>query len=166
MKRTILPSEIMLRFHPSRFLWGWWLLFSIAVLICLWLCLPVAWASGLTCLYAIACGWQWTQLLATRWRFSVQALRVDVFGQMSVSNALGQRWHVQVLPDSMVHYGCLVLHIAYLELHTAAATDHGNEVTSWIWRCLRPTRLLVLFDHTDAASQRALRVWLKWGLRE
>ena len=113
-------------------------------------------------MYAIACGWQWTQWLATRWRFSVQVLRVDVFGQMFITNALGQRWLIQVLPDSVVHYGCIVLHIAYLELQTGS----GDDRMPWIWRYLRPTRLLILLDHADADAQRALRVWLKWGLGE
>ncbi len=162
MKKNILSSEIVLRFHPSKFLWGWCLLFSIAVLFSLWLCLPVAWAAGLTLMYAMACGWQWTQWLATRWIFSVQALRVDVFGQMSIRNTLGQIWRIRVLPDSVVHYRCIVLHIAYLELQTA----HGKEGVLPLWRWLRPTRLLVLPDHADADAQRALRVWLKWGLRE
>lgn len=168
MKKPILPSEITLRFHPSKFLWGWWLVFSIAVLFSLWLSLSPRWAFGGTFFYATACFWQWTQLVATHWRFSVQQLSVDVFGQMIVMNALGQLWRIEVLPDSVVHHGCMVLHIAYTELKTDASEQMNNAYHQkpFLWQWLRPKRLLILFDQADAISQKALRVWLKWGLRE
>lgn len=165
MKKPILPTEIALRFHPSKFLWGWWLLFSIAVLFSLWLCLSPIWALAGTLLYAAASLWQWTQLVGTHWPFSVQMLAVDVFGQMTLTNRSGQRWNIEVLPDSIVYPGCMVLHITYQELQPDPDTDDNSDATieQLLWKCLRPTRLLILFDHTDAASQKALRVWLKWG---
>lgn len=168
MKKPILPTEIALRFHPSKFLWGWWLLFSIAVLFSLWLCLSPIWALAGTLLYAAASLWQWTQLVGTRWRFSVQMLAVDVFGQMTVTNRSGQRWHIEVLPDSIVYPGCIVLHIFYQELQSDPSNESGQVSTTERsdWRWLKPKRLLVLFDHSDTAAQQALRVWLKWGLRQ
>lgn len=168
MKKPILPTEIVLRFHPSKFLWGWWLVFSMAVLLCLWVCLPPWWALIGSLLYVITCCWQWTQLVATHWPFSPQALHVDVFGQMTVTNMLGQVWRIKVLADSVVHHGCIVLHIDYLELQSEASEGNGHapDNPGVLWQCLRPRRLLVLFDHTDNASKKALRVWLKWGLRE
>jgi hypothetical protein len=170
MKKPILPTEIVLRFHPSKFLWGWWWLFSMAVLSSVWLCLPVAWAIAVSAIYALACVWQWTQLIATRWRFSVQTLQVDVFGQMSVSDACGHRWLIQVLSDSVVHHGLMVLHIAYLPSSPSATeteTQPQSQVSAdKLWRLLRPRRLLILFDQADPAAQKAMRVWLNWGLRE
>jgi hypothetical protein len=166
MKKPILPTEIVLRFHPSKFLWGWWGLFSMAVLSSVWLCLPVAWAIAVSALYGLACVWQWTQLIATRWRFSVQTLQVDVFGEMSVSDACGQRWQVLVLPDSVVHHGLMVLHIAYLPSQPSVAEPHCQLPADKLWRLLRPRRLLILFDQADPAAQKAMRVWLNWGLRE
>lgn len=168
MKKPILPSEITLRFHSSKFLWGWWLVFSIAVSFSLWLSLPSIWALAGTLLYVTASFWHWTQLIATSWRFSVQALKVDVFGQMVITNAVGQRWRIGVLPDSVVHHGCMVLHIFYTELQINASEEinSAHHQKPLLWRWLKPTRLLILFDHADTTAQKALRVWLKWGLRE
>lgn len=166
MKKPILPTEIVLRFHPSKFLWGWWLVFSMAVLLSLWVALPLLWAITATAIYLIACVWQWTQLVATRWKLSPQLLCVDVFGAMTVTNTLGQRWLVKVLPDSIVHHGLMVLHINYLELQPEVSEKEIDLSGHKIWQWLKPTRLLILFDHADTASQKALRVWLTWGLRE
>ncbi len=168
MKKPILPSEITLRFHPSKFLWGWWLVFSIAVLFSLWLCLSPLWAFAGTLLYIAASLWQWTQLVASHWRFSVQQLKVDVFGQMTIINTIGQSWRIEVLPDSVVHHGCMVLHIAYTELQTDVSEEINNagHQKPFLWQWLKPARLLILFDHAAPSSQKALRVWLKWGLRE
>lgn len=163
MKKTILPTEIALRFHPSKFLWGWWLLFTMAVVTSLWLTLPPGWALGGIFLYGLACLWQWTQLVATTWYFSVQSLHVDVYGHMTITNTLRQCWQVKVLPDSVVHHACMVLHIAYLDLKPDQSAE-GHSGLRLMWKCLRPTRLLILFDQADAESQKALRVWLKWGL--
>ncbi|HSI45271.1 MAG TPA: hypothetical protein VK950_03785 [Methylophilus sp.] len=167
MKKPILPTEIELRFHPSKFLWGWWLVFSMAVLLCLWVSLPLLWAIIGTVIYMIACVWQWSQLVATSWKFSPQLLSVDVFGTMTVTNTSGQRWLIKVLPESVVHHACMVLHIEYLELQSDALEENSNIPRHYmlLWRWLRPIRLLVLFDHADTASQKGLRVWLKWGLR-
>jgi hypothetical protein len=161
MKKPILPSEIVLRFHPSKFLWGWWLLFSIAVLVCLWICLPLMWAASMTLIYNTACFWQWTQLVGTHWKLSVQTLKVDVFGQMFVKNTLGQYWHINVLPDTFVHQHCIVLHIDYLE--QLAEPEEAQLKEKWVWRWMRPTRLLILFNQTDCDAHRELRVWLKWN---
>ncbi|MFD0912876.1 hypothetical protein [Methylophilus luteus] len=120
----------------------------------------------MTTLYGLACGWQWTQLVATRWRFSVQTLQVDVFGQMSVSYASGQRWQILVLPDSVVHHGLMVLHIVYLPSPPSVAEPHCQVLADKLWRLLRPRRLLILFDQAEPAAQKAMRVWLNWGLRE
>jgi hypothetical protein len=166
MKKPILPTEIVLRFHPSKFLWGWWLVFSMAVLLSLWVSLPVIWTIAGTVIYVVTCAWQWTQLVATRWKFSPQILHVDVFGEMTVTNISGQRWHIKVLPDSVVHHSLMVLHIDYLELQTEALDEEMTLSGDRLWRWMRPTRLLILFDQADTASQKALRVWLSWGLRE
>lgn len=168
MKKPILPSEITLRFHPSKFLWGWWLVFSIAALFSLWLSLSPLWAFVGTLLYIAASLWQWTQLVGTQWRFSVQELKVDVFGHMTIINTIGQLWRVDVLPDSVVHHGYMVLHIAFTELHTGASEEfnRAHDQKPFLWRWLKPTRLLILFDHADTGAQKALRVWLKLGLRE
>lgn len=169
MKKPILPTEIVLRFHPSKFLWGWWLVFSIFVLLCVWTYLSLLWAIGMSLVYVGASLWQWTQLIATKWDFSPQVLNVDVFGQMTLVNTSGQKWLIKVLPDSVVHHGCIVLHIEYLELQSDQFADSSQLVPDKqmiLWRCLRPTRILVLFDNADAALQKTLRVWLKWGLRE
>lgn len=168
MKKPILPTEIVLRFHPSRFLWGWWLLFSMAVLLCLWVYVPPLWAIAGSIVYLIASLWQWTQLVATNWHFSPQRLNIDVFGQMTVTNTLSHVWRIKVLPDSVVHHACIVLHIDYLELQSDASEENSQmpEHYTLLWRWLRPTRLLILSDHAEPASQKALRVWLKWGLRE
>jgi hypothetical protein len=166
MKKPILPTEIVLRFHPSKFLWGWWLLFSMAVLFSVWLCLPVAWAIAGSAIYGLGCGWEWTQLVATRWRYSVQTLQVNVYGEMSVTDTSGQRWLVRVLPDSVVQHGLMVLHIDYLSSPPAAAEAQGPVPADKLWPWLRPRRLLILFDQADAVSQKAMRVWLNWGLRE
>lgn len=165
MKKPILPSEITLRFHPSKFLWGWWLVFSIAVLFSLWLCLSSLWAFAGTLLYIAASFWQWMQLVASHLQYSVQELKVDVFGQMTIINKIGQLWRIEVLPDSVVHHGCMVLHIVYTELQTNVH-EEADPQKPFLWRWLKPTRLLILFDHADSRSQKALRVWLKWGLRE
>ncbi|MGQ2965536.1 hypothetical protein [Methylophilus sp.] len=166
MKKPILPTEIVLRFHPSKFLWGWWWLFSMAVLSSVWLCLPVVWAIAASFIYVVASVWQWTQLVATRWRFSPQTLRVDVFGEMSVTDTSGQRWLIKVLPDSVVHHGLIVLHIDYLPSQPLVAEAQMQEAADQRWRGLRPRRLLILFDQADAVAQKSMRVWLKWGLRE
>ncbi|HSH87363.1 MAG TPA: hypothetical protein VK958_08970 [Methylophilus sp.] len=164
MKKPILPSEITLRFHPSNFLWGWWLVFSTAVLFSLWLSLSPLWAFFSTLVYAAASFWQWTQLVATTSKFSVQKFSVDVFGQMTITNTLGQWWRIEVLPDSVVHHRCMVLHLAYAELQSEVSEEKYSTQLQDLWRLLRPTRLLILFDHADPNSQKALRVWLKWGL--
>ncbi|MGP1718420.1 MAG: hypothetical protein ACTS9Y_14695 [Methylophilus sp.] len=166
MKKPILPTGIVLRFHPSKFLWGWWLVFSMAVLLSLCACLPLSWAMTWVIIYAIACVWQWTQLLATCWQFSPQSLQVDVYGQMTVTNAAGQRWVVHVLSDSVVHHRLMVLHIDYLELQHETAEKEIPLSGRKMWQWLRPTRLLILSDHADTEAQKALRVWLTWGLRE
>lgn len=138
----------------------------MAVLSTVWLCLPVAWAIAVSALYGLACVWQWMQLVATRWRFSVQTLQVDVFGQMSVSDASGQRWHILVLPDSVVHHGLMVLHIAYLPSPPVNAEAQSQVSADKLWWLLRPRRLLILFDQAEPVSQKAMRVWLNWGQRE
>lgn len=140
----------------------------MAVLASLWLSLPTQWAALGTFLYGLACLWQWTQLVATRWKYSIQALRVDVYGRMSVTNRQGQRWIIQLLPDSVVHHACLSLHIAYLELltETTGEVPVRADRWPWVWPWLKPQRLLILPDQADEISQQALHVWLKWGLRE
>jgi hypothetical protein len=159
MKKPILPTEIVLRFHPSKFLWGWWLLFSMAVLLSLWVSLPLLWAITGTVSYVAACLWQWTQLVATRWRWSIQTLKTDVFGQMFVVNTLGQQSPIKVLSDSVVHHHCIVLHISYLESMAGEGMPCQNHIIGW----MQPTWLLILPDHTDRNSHRELRVWLTWG---
>lgn len=111
----------------------------------------------------LACMWQWTQLLATRWPWSVHQLRVDVFGHMSVTNAQGQAWSFKVEPDTVVHPACMVLHLKDLQ---SLENDAGDGNQAWYARWLLPGRLLILPDQADAQSLQALRVWLKWGLRE
>ena len=45
MKKAILSTEIGLRLRPSKFLWGWWWLFSILVVFSLVYSLPWRWAA-------------------------------------------------------------------------------------------------------------------------
>lgn len=165
MKKAILSSEIGLRLRPSKFLWGWWWLFSILVVFSLVDCLPPVWAALGVLAYLLACVWQWTQLPATRWPWSVQSLRVDVFGQMTLTDKRGQIWSLIVLPDTVVHPACIVLHISALALQADASTLVQTPSTPMM-RWLRPKRLLILSDQADTQALQALRVWLKWGLRE
>ena len=167
MKKPILPSEIVIAFHPSLYLWGWLGFFSMLVVGALAYCLPGPVAMGAIVLYAMYLLWQYTQLIATRRVQSIRTLRVDVFGQLSVVDGLGRHWLAEVLPDTVVHPYCLVIHLNYLDEVTADAqgvkeSDH-HKAASLICRWLRPTRLLILPDHADAESLRALRVWLRWG---
>lgn len=169
MKKPILPTEIVIAFHPSLYLWGWLGFFSILVVGALAYCLPWPIAIGAMMLYAIYLLWQYTQLIATRRMQSIRTLRVDVFGQLSVMDGLGRRWVAEVLSDTVVHRYGLVIHLHYLDEVTADAQDvkvsDDSKVPSVICRWLRPTRLLILPDHANAESLRALRVWLRWGLR-
>ncbi|WP_228518738.1 hypothetical protein [Methylophilus sp. 13] len=152
MKKAILSTEIDLRLRPSYLLWGWWCLFSMLVMACLWWKLAFVWALSATAVYGLASGWHWTQLAATSWKHSIQRLRVDVYGQMTVVNRTGQVYQVSVLPDSVVHPWCLVLHMQLQLLHEAAAEP-----------IMRTQRMLLLPDQADRASLTALRVWLRWG---
>lgn len=160
IKKPILASEIALRFHPSTFLWGWWVIFSIMVMTALTMTLSAGWAVAVAMGYLLACLWHATQLVAMPWGWSVHHLRIDVFGQAAIMNRHGQWWRIHILPDSVVHARCLVLHIAYLE----PLEDAGAVVPLLPW--LTSSRLLILFDQAESSSQQALRVWLKWGLRE
>lgn len=160
MKKPILPSEIEIFFHPSNFLWGWSVVFSMLVLGTVWYCLPWPWSVTLTAIYLLACLWSYSQQLATGWRLSVQSLRVDVYGEMTLVNTLGQVWKVSVLPETVVHPWCMVLHIEFQSLLDAEEAD----VLSW-HHWLLPRRLLILPDHTGKQSLSALRVWLRWGLK-
>ncbi len=165
MKKAILSSEIGLRFRPSKFLWGWGWLFSMLVVFSLVYSLPLRWAALAVLAYILVCVWQWTQLPATRWPWSVQSLRVDVFGQMTLTDKRGQTWSFAVLPDSVVHPACIVLHL------TAFVPQEIERVlvktpSALMTRLLRPKRLLILPDQADTQALQALRVWLKWGLRE
>lgn len=168
MKKAILSSEIGLRLRPSLFLWGWWCLFSILVVLSLLYCLPPAWAALGLLSYVLACLWQWMQLPATRWPWSVQSLRVDVFGQMTLTNTRGELWSFKLQPDTVVHPACLVLHVRdVVQLQEAGALHtHTQGSLHVLTRWLQPKRLLILPDQADAQALKALRVWLKWGLRE
>jgi len=165
MKKAILSTEIGLRLRPSKFLWGWWWLFSILVMFSLLYSLPWRWAALAVLGYLLACVWQWTQLPATRWPWSVQSIRVDVFGQMTLTDKRGQTWSLIVLPDTVVHPACIVLHISALALQ-ADDSAFVHKLSTPIMRWLRPKRLLIVSDQADTQALQALRVWLKWGLRE
>lgn len=160
MKKPILPSEIEIAFHRSHFLLGWCLFFSTAVLLSIWCCLPWPWSAGLIMGYLLACVWQYGQWLSTGWRYSVHSLNVDVYGQMHLMSRCGQLWPVSVLSDSVVHPWCIALHLRY-HIQDDPASEGS---VRWPW--LRPRYLLILPDHADRTSLRALRVWLRWGLRE
>jgi hypothetical protein len=153
MKKAILSSEIDLRLRPSTLLWGWWWLFSMLMMISLWWTLPFAWAAAGMGIYCIASGWQWTQLTATSWKKSIQTLRVDVYGQMTVTNQAGQAYQASVLPDSIVHPWCLILHLQLLSV----AEDSAVESSPY------HQRILLLPDQADSGTLSALRVWLRWG---
>jgi len=127
--------------------------------------LPLLWAALAVLAYLLACVWQWTQLPATRWPWSVQSLRVDVFGQMTLTDKRGQIWSFAVLPDSVIHPACIVLHL------TAFVPQENERVlvqtpSTLMMRWFRPKRLLILPDQADTQALQALRVWLKWGMRE
>ncbi|MDP8568408.1 protein YgfX [Methylophilus aquaticus] len=168
MKKPILPTEILIALHPSLYLWGWLGFFSMLVVGVLAYCLPWPIAFAAILLYAIYLLWQYTQLVATRHEHSIRTLRVDVYGQLSVVDGLGRRWFAEVLPDTVVHRYGLLIHLHYLD--EATADEQGvkesadRKTNSLMSRWLRPTRLLILPDHADAESLRALRVWLRWGL--
>lgn len=125
------------------------------VMACLWWKLAFVWALSATAVYGLASGWHWMQLVATPWKHSIQSVRVDVYGQMTVVNRAGQVYQVSVLPDSVVHPWCLVLHLQMLPLHEAAPESMP-----------RTQRMLLLPDQADSASLTALRVWLRWGRLE
>lgn len=164
MKKAILSSEIGLRFRPSHFLWGWWCLFSILIIASLVYSLTPVWAFFVLLAYLLASLWQWTQLLATRCPWSVHQLRVDVFGQMTLIDARGMAWAFKVKPNTVVHPLCLVLHLTELQPLNNDMTFQANQACYQRW--LQPRRLLILPDQADTHALQALRVWLKWGLRE
>jgi hypothetical protein len=164
MKKAILASEIGLRFRPSLFLWGWWGIFSILVSYSLVYSLPPGWALMALVAYLLASAWQWTQWLATRWPWSVHALRVDVYGQMTLIDARGLTWSFKVKPSTVVHPLCLVLHLTDLQPVNNDMTFQADQ--TWYQRWLQPRRLLILSDQVDTHALQALRVWLKWGLRD
>lgn len=153
MKKAILSSEIDLRLQPSYLLWGWWCLFSMLVVACLWWKLPFGWAVSGTGLYCIVSSWQWTQLVATPWKHSIQTIRVDVFGHMTITNRSDQVYQATVLADSVVHPWCLVLHL-HLD-----AMDEDSSTES----CARNQRILLLPDQVEKGQLTAFRVWLRWG---
>lgn len=164
MKKAILASEIGLRFRPSLFLWGWWGIFSILVIASLVYSLTPAWAFFVLLAYLLASLCQWTQLLATRCPWSVHQLRVDVFGHMTLIDARGLTWSFNVKPSTVVHPLCLVLHLTDLQPVNNDMTFQADQ--AWYQRWLQPRRLLILSDQADTHALQALRVWLKWGLRE
>lgn len=166
MKKAILSSEIGLRLRPSLFLWGWWCLFSMLVVFSLLYCLPPVWAALGLFAYGLACIWQWMQLPATRWAWSVQSLRVDVFGHMTLTNTQGHLWSFKLQPDTVVHPAGLVLHMTALVREPEAGAMSDPAALTFLTRWLLPKRLLILPDQADTAALQALRVWLKWGLRE
>lgn len=127
--------------------------------------LPFVWAALGVLAYMLACLWQWTQLPAMHWAWSVQALRVDVFGQMTLSDKQGRIWSFKLRPDTVVHSACMVLHLADLDREEVDMTTHPVTLT-FIARWFQPKRLLILADQGDAQALQSLRVWLKWGLRE
>jgi hypothetical protein len=153
MKKAILSSEIDLRLQPSYFLWGWWCLFSMLVMACLCWKLPFGWALCGIGLYCVVSGWQWTQLVATSWKQSIQTMRVDVFGHMTITNRAGQRYEASVLADSVVHPWCLVLHLHLRAMDEDSPTE----------ACVRNQRILLLPDQVNKRHLKAFRVWLRWG---
>lgn len=161
MKKPILPSEIEISFHPSYFLWGWYIVFSMLVLFSLWVCLPWMWGVLLSLAYLLVSLWHYRQQVATSWRFSVQKLKVSVYGEMTLINRLGQCWRVNVLPDTVVHPWCMVLSLQYPPDDNSAWIELLGCDDYWV----QPRRLLILPDHAPCASLGALRVWLKWGLK-
>ena len=163
MKKAILSTEIGLRLRPSKFLWGWWWLFSILVVLSLVYSLPWRWAALAVLGYLLACMWQWTQLPATRWAWSAQSIRVDVFGQMTLTDKRGQTWALTVLPDTVVHPACVVIHMADLLQQQEEGGVPDAQRPSLLTRSLSPKRLLILPDQVHGGALKALRVWLKWG---
>ncbi|TXI47060.1 MAG: hypothetical protein E6Q52_01520 [Methylophilus sp.] len=129
-------------------------------------CLPPTWAALGLLIYLLACLWQWMQLPATRWPWSVQSLRVDVFGQMTLTNTCGELWSFKLQPDSVVHPACLVLHVTEVVQLQEAGALHVQDSLHFLTHWLQPKRLLILPDQADAQVLKSLRVWLKWGLRE
>ncbi len=165
MKKAILPSEIDLHFKTSYLLWGWCGLFSILILVCVSRFLPTVFAVAALLMYGLACFWQWLQLPATRWSWSAQSLRVDVYGRMTLTNTFGQTWSFSVRGDSVVHPACIVLHLGNLALTVEGNQTHDTEPLPFLSRFCMPKRLLILPDQADAQTLKALRVWLKWGLQ-
>lgn len=152
-KKAILPAEIRIDLHPSKFLWGWLLCFSTLCLCCLWVSLPVIQASVLTLGFAIALVQAWKQLPAVRYASSLRCLRIDVYGEMTVSSQTQSMQHVVVLPTSVVHRWAMLLHVR----------EQG--VLSGQSRLGKVRYMVLLPDHMRAEDWRALSVWLRWGWR-
>lgn len=153
MKKTILPAEIEITLHPSKSLWGWLLVFSILCMACVWFCLPACWAVFITSVYLLSGYWQYQQLPATGGPYSPQQLRVDVYGDITLSNRAGQIWQIEVLTDSVVYGRWLVLHVRYLMLPESPEILPTRRL---------PTFLPLLADQMDADAFRRLKVFLLW----
>lgn len=153
MKKAILTTEIDLRLRPSKILWGWWAVFSILVLASLAYSLPVAWACCLAAFYSLASIMQWTQLVATGYQKSIQAMQVDVFGRMQATDRAGQHYAIQVLAGTVLHPWCLVLHVRCTPLSSA-----NLPMTT------RERRWLILPDQADPLLLADFRRWCRWGL--
>lgn len=153
MKKTILPVEIEISLHPSKFLWGWLLGFSILCLACVWLCLPPWWAILITGVYLLSGYGQYQRLPATAGHYSPQQLRVDVYGDMTLRNRAGQCWQIEVLTDSVLRGRWLVLHIRYLNMPESPETLPTNQL---------PVYLPLFFDQMHADAFRRLNVFLRW----
>lgn len=161
MKKNILSSEIYLNFKPSNFLWWWMVLFSTVVIFCVWYCCFWAWALFATLIYALACVFCYLQFVGTTYPRSIRTLRVDVYGAMTLTNVAGRVFKVEVLPDSVVHSYCIVLHV------TQSDTKITKRIlwSQFMHALLNTDRILILPDHAQKDMLRKLRVWLKWGAK-
>ena len=161
MKKLILPTEIEIHFHPSHFLWGCLAVFSILLLGSVaYSCSPAV-AIGIIGLYGLLLAWQCLRLPAMGFAGSIQRLRVDVYGDMTVTLGDGQQWLVAVGDDSLVHPCCISLRLHYRQPLGELSAGRLSQWASW----RRPRWLLLLPDHAGEDQLHALRVWLRWGRR-
>lgn len=177
MKKAILPAEIEIVLRPSRWVWGWLIVFSILCLGCICMCLPAWLAVCMTVVYlallleailrlphgqtwrlsgAYHSGWL-ARCLRNRNALCVASIRVDVYGQMWFTMYDGQCWQVDVMGDSVVSVWGMVLCVRLIQLAPLLAEEDTPIPLP------KTMRVLILPDMLPASQWRSLSVWLRWG---
>lgn len=161
MKKPILANAIEISLYPSWILWGWLVLFSILVLVAIWISLTWGWALSLTMLYAMyVCVWS----IRTVGACGIRQLTVTIYGDVLITDKTNRQWRVTIKASSVVQGWLMVLHfedVQLVPLDDTTLTPHTKQ--AWQTR-LRPHALLILPDQASAAALSDLRRWLKWGV--